>query len=358
MDFLTELVNTGENLLKKVSWLVDREQKATRLIVEKLGEIETRSDHLTAGYHSLYAFCTIALGYSESAAMRRIKAARCVRRYPKALASFREGKLNLSTIGVLSDVLNSSNADELLENAAGKSTAEVRELVAKHLPLPSYNMRDQVAPVFVPRSMQQPELAFDSSLPEVKTEPEEKSYFQLLAEKLYAPRPLKAHEVLEKRLKISFSASPDFSDKLDRMRQLLSGKYLRGACLEEIFSEAMDCYIRHNCPVEKARRSLARKERMKERAKERTAANSDSRRIPAEIRHEVLVRDGFCCTYVSPDGRRCESREKIQIDHIIPYAAGGTHEAENLRCLCAAHNRLVAEQYFGKAHMDQFRSVA
>ncbi|HKK70126.1 MAG TPA: HNH endonuclease signature motif containing protein [Candidatus Krumholzibacteria bacterium] len=35
------------------------------------------------------------------------------------------------------------------------------------------------------------------------------------------------------------------------------------------------------------------------------------------------------------------------MDHVEPFALGGSHEAENLRVLCAAHNRRAAERVFG-----------
>jgi 5-methylcytosine-specific restriction enzyme A len=35
-----------------------------------------------------------------------------------------------------------------------------------------------------------------------------------------------------------------------------------------------------------------------------------------------------------------ESREAVEVDHIVPVAMGGTDEWENLQPLCAAHHRL------------------
>jgi 5-methylcytosine-specific restriction endonuclease McrA len=45
---------------------------------------------------------------------------------------------------------------------------------------------------------------------------------------------------------------------------------------------------------------------------------------------------------------------KLEIDHVIPYAKGGSNSPENLRLLCPAHNRLAAEKEYGKNHMEQF----
>ena len=52
-----------------------------------------------------------------------------------------------------------------------------------------------------------------------------------------------------------------------------------------------------------------------------------SRYIPAPVRREVWRRDGGCCSYVDPhSGRRCGSRFLLELDHIVPFALGGSTE--------------------------------
>ena len=71
-----------------------------------------------------------------------------------------------------------------------------------------------------------------------------------------------------------------------------------------------------------------------------------SRYIPAAVRREVWRRDGGCCSYVDPhSGRRCGSRFLLQLDHIVPFALGGSAEPANLRVHCAAHNRFRHREY-------------
>ncbi len=58
---------------------------------------------------------------------------------------------------------------------------------------------------------------------------------------------------------------------------------------------------------------------------------SRSRYIPAVVRREVWRRDQGCCSYVDPhSGRRCGSRYRLEIDHIVPFALGGPAESSNL----------------------------
>jgi hypothetical protein len=72
-----------------------------------------------------------------------------------------------------------------------------------------------------------------------------------------------------------------------------------------------------------------------------------SRHVPARIRDEVVVRDGGRCTYVGPEGVRCEERTHLQIDHIHAFALGGPHSVTNLRIRCGVHNRFTAARTFG-----------
>ncbi len=70
------------------------------------------------------------------------------------------------------------------------------------------------------------------------------------------------------------------------------------------------------------------------------AGGATGRAIPAAVKREVWRRDGGRCRYVDrTSGRRCGSQHLLQIDHVVPYACGGAAEPNNLRLLCAAHHR-------------------
>ena len=72
-----------------------------------------------------------------------------------------------------------------------------------------------------------------------------------------------------------------------------------------------------------------------------------NRAIPAGIRRDVWTRDQGQCAYVHPNtGKRCASRYLLQVDHIKPLALGGGSQRENLRLLCAGHNRFRSEKTF------------
>ena len=110
--------------------------------------------------------------------------------------------------------------------------------------------------------------------------------------------------------------------------------------MEQVFETLLDEYIDRNDPKKKAARRESRRKRMArtdaERSEQVSGETRRSRHVPAQVREEVLRRDGYQCTYVSPEGRRCESRWDLEIDHEVPYGKSGEHSEENCRVRCRA----------------------
>jgi len=80
---------------------------------------------------------------------------------------------------------------------------------------------------------------------------------------------------------------------------------------------------------------------------QRDEKRTTSRYIPQETKRKVWERDGGQCAYESPNGKRCDEKGFLEIDHIEPWALGGKSFEENLRLLCSQHNRWRAERTFG-----------
>lgn len=55
-------------------------------------------------------------------------------------------------------------------------------------------------------------------------------------------------------------------------------------------------------------------------------------RIPEDVRNAVWVRDQGRC-------RRCGSRERLELDHIVPVSKGGSNTVRNIELLCERCNR-------------------
>ena len=143
-----------ETLIAVLKREVERERHVTLKVLLLLIVVESRKLHVDR-YSSLFAYCTDQLRYSSSAAGRRIAAARCLRDYPSVWPMLFDGRLNLTTLCILSRGITPANADELLARASGASQRQVEELAAQfggRKPV-----RDRIKPVrTLSRSPRQP----------------------------------------------------------------------------------------------------------------------------------------------------------------------------------------------------------
>jgi len=65
-----------------------------------------------------------------------------------------------------------------------------------------------------------------------------------------------------------------------------------------------------------------------------------SRTIPPRLRRAIIRRDGNRCVI---DG--CDSRNRLQIHHVIPWSQGGPTDPENLIALCWYHHQIAVRQH-------------
>jgi hypothetical protein len=91
---------------------------------------------------------------------------------------------------------------------------------------------------------------------------------------------------------------------------------------------------------ETTEQQLARAASSERRTGRRRIANATSR--------ELAARDDLRCTFVGRGGQRCGATQFTQIHQQEPWARRGDDSLQNLRLLCASHNRLLAEQDFGR----------
>lgn len=74
-----------------------------------------------------------------------------------------------------------------------------------------------------------------------------------------------------------------------------------------------------------------------------------NRYISKKLKAKIYQRDGGCCQYSdSATGKKCQSQQFLQFDHIKPFALGGLTNEDNLRLLCSAHNQWQGLLTFGR----------
>src|SRR5258708_40301283 len=87
-------------------------------LIELLGPFDEERLYLELGYPSCCAFLTQALGFSNASAYRRITAARLLRKLPTVVEWISSGRVSLTKLGALKDVLTVENHRELLDQAS------------------------------------------------------------------------------------------------------------------------------------------------------------------------------------------------------------------------------------------------
>ena len=142
------------------------------------------------------------------------------------------------------------------------------------------------------------------------------------------------------------------------MKLLEEAKALGGGFKNiEVLTRALQSYVAKKAP--KARSEKETKEETKSTPKitttTRLAAGRPSRYILKSVRDALLLKAGRRCTYVSADGVRCSETRGLQIEHCRPFALGGSSTEDNLSVLCGCHNRLRAEEVFGKEKLAAYR---
>jgi len=321
-----ELIADKE-LLVKMADLSGREQKTTAEVVLYLNQIDQRKLYREAGYSSLFTYCREKLGYSEGAACRRITAARVLNSSPELYEMLREGKMSLCAIVQISKVVTPENKEEVIKESKGKSKLELQRVLSSfgELAKPKKeSIRARRVSVTSP-----PDLFSD----EPASEKEEKRYSVTL-------------ELTEDEMSMVEEARKNLGKR--EMKEVL----LKGAKLINK-KKAPKVTARPSPEGDESRAPSADGVTVDSEVKQ--ALKKPSRYIPVAIQNEVRQRDNNQCTYCSPDGHRCTERYRLQFDHIKPFALGGTHEADNLRLLCPAHNGLYAERVFGRDKIKSYQ---
>ena len=327
----------GSELLATTPTIVAHEREAIARVVERLAELDTARSFVEAGYASLFDYCRRKLLYSEGAANRRIRAARCLAKDPSIAAKLRSGELSLCTLSTAATEIGKGTV--ALEEIAGRSKREVEAIVAKVNPVVAAK-RERVRPV-----------TMMNTAVEARAMPDTTPLFSQFAQ---------STPPTERRT-VTFEAPPPGEDLYEVKFTLTKSEYEELMRVRSKLSNTLGA----NNSVARVVSTLVRKFlNPKTRKKSATATTGTvsssakrSRYIPREVRRDVQVRDDERCQFVAPDGTRCGERCYLQIDHVTPFALGGTATAENTRLLCSAHNHLLAVQVFGSKKVPSRKNV-
>jgi len=312
--------------------IVSIELASTLKVLHFINDLDRRKSFLELGYSSVLDYCMRKLGYSRSGAGRRIQAARCAHRYPEVFGMLRARELSVGAAAFIAGILTDDNKDEILPRIRGASHREIERVLSEYRPPMALRDRFHFVQVPVPSPKNADAEFFGRqcrrSLPEEWRQPvEEKVYVQFLADE-------------------------EFMKLFEEVRNLIPGGGEQN--IADVMRRVLVEYRDRHSPGARHARREAKNGSAHLEFQRWECDSTQSRHIPDEVRDMVFVRDGGQCSFVAVDGTRCLCRKSLQVDHIKPFSAGGTHDPKNLRLLCGAHNRLAAEQTLGKPVMQSY----
>jgi hypothetical protein len=127
---------TDRALIEDTKILVTKEREVLVQLLHHLKEIDSRKLYSDLGYSSLFAYMTKGLGFSESAAGRRIQAARLLKSHPDIERKIEAGSLNLTNLNQVAFAFKNEsveNQKEFLTKIEGMSSVDTRKEIFKEL---------------------------------------------------------------------------------------------------------------------------------------------------------------------------------------------------------------------------------
>jgi hypothetical protein len=234
-------------------------------------------------------------------------------------------------VGLLAPHLSRENAGELIAAAANQGMQELRKLLAERYPKPDLQARLEPQ---VPANI-------ESLLVSKRVDP---------VSGKEAPEASPSRSTVSPRspgrYALQATVCEATHDKL-RYAQELLGHQVPNGDIATVLDRALDELIAR---LERTRFAITDRPR-------RCGATPapGSRYIPADVKRAVVRRDQCQCAYVSPNGRRCEARKRLEFDHEVPVARGGESTVANVRLRCRAHNQYEAERTYGVEFMRRKR---
>jgi hypothetical protein len=344
-------------LLANTRGLIGRSNQLLASLLAHLGEVDTRGLYRQRACSSLFAYCVYELRLSEDEAVRRVTAARLVRKFPELLDAVAAGELHLTGLLLLGPHLTRENLGDVMARAKHRSKKEITKLVRVLDPLPDVPARIEALGPVHEGATRKPtwaeQVASFCPVRELTAGDRPKDWGA--SDEVSAPA--RINQPL--RYKVQFSTTEEYVDLMERAAALLSNRGESNG-IEEIHVRALRLLVeqlerrRFGAPAKPAKPAKPARfatppnpaSGSKRGSKTAPKHAARPRHIPARVRRAVFERDGARCTHLDASGQRCRETHYLELHHLVPFALEGKHTPANLTLRCAAHNALAAELDF------------
>lgn len=375
----------AEGVLARLVAALRTERHAQAEVLLCLAEVQRRRLFAQSGHTSLWDFCVRKLGLQKGATFQRVTAVELMGRAPGVIGYLRDGRVSMSALVLLRNVLTAENAAEWLERISGKSCEEIELMVGERRPLPARTdgIRKLPPQIIPKKSDPAAEHAirgaagfFDGAatnaqppmdVEERPTPAAANADYESVAIGSTSRAPQEETECAkpaampgpasDDRYRLTLTVDARFKALLDEAAALSSHTIPREDPAAVLLLALDDLVVKL-----RKRRGIGCTPRPKRAAPLATETIEAAVRppatkraaVPAEVSRQIWKRDNARCVWPMPGGERCGKTWQLQIDHIVPVARGGRSSVENGRLLCAGHNQQAARDTFGDDHMNRF----
>jgi 5-methylcytosine-specific restriction endonuclease McrA len=300
---------TNAEIVSELKQASTEERKITKRVIELIALCLERKLWQNSSYPSAHRWLVEEFRYSDSAAARRLDAARL--------------------LSIDADLGRKIESGEVTLTAAAKVQSvfyrEEKRLQKKI----SENLKREVLAKIENQSATKTERILTETFPEIHQLPK---------------------ETLKAKANESASLTVNFT------KELLSHSH--SSWSEIIFHLAEQFNKTHDPLQREARRSARAKLRDAQMKRNPSTSAAVADRLKQRSRDQVIVKAQSRCEYKDPISQKiCGSKKLLQVDHIVPRVLGGTNTLTNLRCLCFFHNQQMAQQELGPAWANAWRKT-
>jgi hypothetical protein len=320
---------TAESLNARLYALRSGDRLRLVEMLQGLAVMGVKRFHTAMGYPTLHDYAVGYLGFTRAAAWRRIKAARCLLLHPELGEYLGDGRLNLTTLEHLHQLLRDRHprSKEIIGRALGRHEDEVEALAASYGAVRKLK-RCVIKPLPAPQPMP-PSLELALGPSDGQPRAQESSGQRI-------------EPIVAELVKIIMVVGKDFMADLDAVKAALSHQIPD----RDTVTVLQECVKRTLAAIRKRREGS-------DHPRAKPSSTPKGRTIGTALRRAVMERDGRRCAFVSADGHHCGSDHQVEIHHLKPFALGGEATLANLSLRCRIHNQHHARQELGDAYMDE-----
>jgi 5-methylcytosine-specific restriction endonuclease McrA len=332
---------------QKLKSLVKTERKITHEILLTIQTIDLTKSYRELGYGSLYSYLTKEIGYTEGPAQSRIQAARLLKTVPEVSDDLKAGDLNLSQLSMVQSAIRQEEQAENIQISKEQKIEILQQLKSKNM-FETMKTLKQELPSFQPPKPRA--IPVEDNQIKVSLQFHEKDWNKVKSLMAHF-----SHSVPDQRLEsLLLYWHSQVEAKKQKQKERVEKQEMQISKEKKVADEVSQQQVEAKVQSEIKNENVSDQNLsasdilpLKQRCQQTESSKRRQGReyISQNIKVQLLSRAQEQCEFHTADGKRCESKHFLEIDHIVPLARGGSNEFQNLRIYCRAHNQLSAKNW-------------